>query len=342
MRKLCPICQTEPKYSYEYKFVVPTNWTLPNVNYIKFCPKCGFIWYDNDKTQADYDKYYQERYGYGLDNIDDKERMWQLASTIKRMVSKKDIKIVDVGSNSGYFEEHLRELGFTNASTVRVKEPLGTDNDLLTISHVMEHVYNLPDFMQRITDSLKDNGIVIAEVPETWAYSYKEWPHLLDFHQPHVNHFTDFSLDLLFANYGYKKFDEFRAEYPIINIPTYRAGYVKNGLEYMYDKIKMKLINYTDEIVRKLRRIKEPVIIYGLGDLAWHIIAESPTLNIVGLVDNNEAYKGCKINGIPVLDKIVTDDTILVMAQGQKLNILDKINKLGLTNKVIDIDELEW
>ena len=89
MRKTCPICSNEPVMAFQHEFAVPTGWTLPEVNYVKLCSFCGFIWYDNDRTQADYDRYYLERYGYGLDNGDDLARLMNLTSALRAMITRK-------------------------------------------------------------------------------------------------------------------------------------------------------------------------------------------------------------------------------------------------------------
>lgn len=341
MRKTCPICNTEPSDSFQLDFVVPTGWELPNTNYVKLCPACGFIWYDNDRTQRDYDAFYINRYGFGTDMPGDKARLWLLANQVLANYDRGS-KILDVGGNSGYFENALKDIGFSNVRTANVGEGYGEDVDIIIMSHVIEHVYGLGEMMNNVCACLNSDGIVIAEVPSATEYTLMSWPYMLDYHQKHVNHFTGFNLDLLFSKYGFSNRSRRIKEYLPLGAPCYQGIYLNNGFETIFDYTKMRVINYTDEIARKIcQNIKEPVIIYGLGDVAWHMIA-STDIPIAGLVDNDPAYVGCEINGIPVTTKIEGDYPILIMARGQKQSILDQIRSEGHKNRIIDIDELEF
>lgn len=344
MRKLCPICNTEPSSSFQIDFAVPSGWTLPNTSYVKLCPACGFIWHDNDSTQADYDTFYKERYGYGADTVYDKQRMMELSASISANYSR-DIKILDIGGGVGYLETCLRELGFDNVRTLGVGEEYDNGYDLVIFTHVLEHIYDLDVFMDHVMGCLNDGGHVLVEVPASYLFAEQDWPHILDYHQKHVNHFSRYSLDHLFTKYGFTNLIKTIYVFKLTNAACIRAIYLKGGIESTFDKIKMHVINHLDEIGRKIsQNIKEPVIIYGVGDLAWALInyVQNPPIQIAGLVDNDPAYVGCTINGIPVTDKVEGDEPLLVMASGQKQNILKRIKELGLKNKVIDIDELEF
>ena len=54
MRKLCPNCNNETSDSFDIKSAVPDEWPYPEVNKVKLCSECGFIWYDNYTTQAEF------------------------------------------------------------------------------------------------------------------------------------------------------------------------------------------------------------------------------------------------------------------------------------------------
>lgn len=342
MRENCPICESEPSDSFQMDFVVPSGWPLPETNIIKLCPACGFIWHDNDNTQADYDKFYRSFYGYGTDTDYDKKRMMEMATQISARY-KTDAKIIDIGGNSGYLEKCLRELGFNNVRTLNVGEEYDDGYDVAIFTHVLEHIHNLDEFMAGVKGCLNDNGVVIVDVPDSYLFTACGWPHMLDYHQKHINHFSMHSLNALFAKHGFAIWEIEHYMFKLTNSPCIRATYLKGGIDGIFDNIKRRIMNFTDETARKItQKIKEPVIIYGLGDLAWHILASTtnPQIPIAGLVDNDPAYKGCTVNGVLVKDKVEGDYPILVMASGQKQNIIDKIRADGLTNEVIDLDEL--
>ncbi len=54
MQKLCPICNSGTPDSFEQEFDVIEGWPCLEVDKAKLCLEYGFIWYDNDTTQANY------------------------------------------------------------------------------------------------------------------------------------------------------------------------------------------------------------------------------------------------------------------------------------------------
>jgi len=60
-------------------------------------------------------------------------------------------------------------------------------------------------------------------------------------------------------------------------------------------------------------------------------------LDIVYFVDNDPAFQGATIGGIPVLDAVHSGEPIVVMAQNQATALLKRIEDLGLKNEVIVI-----
>src|SRR5512135_2204284 len=117
MRDRCPICGNITRYDdWSMDFTIPDCWTVPSHNTVCCCKQCGFIYYDNDATQADYDQYYKERYGFGLDTVANQIRLnkwsWEV---IKRF--EKDNFIYDFGGGDGYLARQIQRWGFTNIRT---------------------------------------------------------------------------------------------------------------------------------------------------------------------------------------------------------------------------------
>ena len=57
MQKLCPICNSVTPDSFEHESTVPEGWLCQEVDKVKLCLECDFIWYDSDTTHADYAVY---------------------------------------------------------------------------------------------------------------------------------------------------------------------------------------------------------------------------------------------------------------------------------------------
>ena len=254
-----------------------------------------------------------------------------------------DTKIMDFGGADGCLADMLKSVGFIDVSVCNVGESLGEDNDLIIASNVIEHVYDLDGMMDNLTGALKSTGHILSEVPEAYRWSAADWPPILDFHHKHINHFCDYQIDMLFANRGLNNIFRQYLYYSPLNATLYRSIHKNNGYRDYWDKVKMRVINYTDIAVRTIQhKINEPVIIWGLGDVAWHIIAHAihPEIQIAGLIDNDRAFRGATMKGVPILEKPQGDEPILLMAQGQKQMIKDRIKREGYKNRVIDLDEL--
>lgn len=105
-------------------FAIPDGWTLPGRNIVCCCLNCGFVYYDNAGSQADYDAYYMTRYGYGMDEVGNYIRLDGLAALVAKTFQDRSIQIADFGGGDGYLIRRLTEFGFTHARAWNVeREP---------------------------------------------------------------------------------------------------------------------------------------------------------------------------------------------------------------------------
>ena len=322
MRYNCPICNHKAVDQFEMNYIVPDGWTLPKKYTWKLC-SCGFIWADNDGSQEDYNEFYRKHY---LPHIDkhDIHRLQQLASFIFTTV-KPDAKVIDFGGGECYLTAMLEEYGFKGVGVCNVDDKM-TKCDVIIASQVIEHIYNLDETMTLFRDNLNDNGIVIIELPEAMAYSFRREPPLLDYYPTHLNHFSPAQLDALFTKYGFANVLISGSEYKPTNAPMMRAVFLKDGYQQTFNRVREHIKKQEPLIMN------EPVIVYGLGDLSLYQIARSG-LDIKYYIDDAPIYKGVTINGIPVKDKIEDEYPIVVFGQRHKQKILEKLK--GLNNKVV-------
>jgi hypothetical protein len=105
----------------------------------------------------------------------------------------------------------------------------------------------------------------------------------------------------------------------------------------MWRRSKQQIEHAMAEKAAKLQKIQKPVIVWGCSNTVWHLltIAEFPIAYFVDK-DTRSYPAGSTIRGIPVYDRINSDDPILVLAQGQRQAILANIHELGLKNEVIE------
>jgi hypothetical protein len=91
-----------------------------------------------------------------------------------------------------------------------------------------------------------------------------------------------------------------------------------------------------EKMVEQLRNITSPVIVWGCGDMCMHVLLQAK-LNVAYFVDIAPSYRGTTISGVPVLDHVVSDEPIVVIAQYQNSSILKSISDAGLKNEVIAV-----
>jgi hypothetical protein len=316
MRPNCPICGLAPIDTIEMDYAIPDGWTLPTHYNWRLC-NCGFIWADTSATPEDFDEYYRKHYSPHID-AHDIHRQRQLAAFIFERIQK-NARIVDFGGGDSIIVKQLQEYRFENVSTVNLDDDMPEYCEVVIMSQVIEHLYDLKRDIGRIDDKLDTGCVIIVETPDAYRFAQRNTPPMLDYYPTHVNHFQEQTLTALMTNYGYTNVSANNAiEYRAVNTPMMRCVFQKNVQHTMFDSIRKQLSDI------KPIGIDEQVVVYGLGDLAMHQIAQSG-LNIAYFVDENPIYKGAKINGIPVKQKITTDHPVLVIGSRQKDEIIAKL-----------------
>jgi len=294
------------------------------------------IYADNDKvTQADYDTYYSERYGYGVDDHDSRLRIAQRAIYIRDNF-KRNARIVDFGGGEAGLTKRLAKFGFTDLTNYQIGDTMPKDCDVIITEHVLEHIYDVETAVALITASLKDDGCLIVDVPDSTQIAFKPSVNLpqLDFSQVHINHFRIIDILRLLDRFGY----ELRETYNYPERMMFGRCYIFIKREYAVADLSKEWVQ--GNIARKVDALKalgnQPVIVWGLGDIAMHLLAVVKP-NVQYYVCNDPAFKDATIDGVPVKELPDTLDTILIMAQTQKKLLIENIRKLGVQNEIIEI-----
>ncbi len=157
MRPDCPICGLAPIDSFSTRYAIPDGWTLPADYHWRLC-KCGFIWADTNAQAEDFDQFYRDNYNPHID-AHDLHRMQQLAGFIFGRV-KPNARVVDYGGGEGYLANYLRELGFENVSVVNLDDKM-PKCDVVILSQVIEHLYDLERDLDKIDANLENDEPVI-------------------------------------------------------------------------------------------------------------------------------------------------------------------------------------
>lgn len=152
------------------------------------------------------------------------------ASLVMTALGSKEGRLLDIGAGTGYFANEMKRKGFyVNAVDVSpearsfaqehfglAEEDISAINtykdqsfDVITMWHVMEHVYRLSEEWQNLHRLLKDDGILIVALPNCSSadeHHYKS--HWAAYDVPrHLWHFTPHTMHLVAEQYGFKIID---------------------------------------------------------------------------------------------------------------------------------------
>ena len=315
-------------------WIVPDGWPRPK--YIDwFTCACGMVYGDNETvTEQDYTRYYQRYYGYGVGDSQSMGRMRDRAHYIAVKFPDRNIRIVDFGGGESGLTKILGQYGFVDAHNIEAGDDMPDDVDVVIAEHVFEHIYSMNIAMSDISESLKDGGVLIVDIPDGGAISFarpEETP-ILDYTQVHINHFRAVDMLRLMERWGFELLET--GNYTERFMPCRMFVFIKGA-----DIGKMArdyiAINIDEKIKRMQKLGDQPVIVWGLGDIAMHLLAKQP-LNVKYFICNDPAFKNQTIGRIPILEGAITDHPIVVMAQSQKKALIERI-KSEYDNEIIVI-----
>jgi SAM-dependent methyltransferase len=382
------VCHTQ-------RFVVPDGYPLPNEYNVVVCRRCGFVYADPAATQCDYDRFYCEwsKYddsatatGSGL-SLYDAARLATVASDIARALPSRAASILDAGCATGGLLTALREQGFTavagldpsprcaaacrergfeayvgliSSSSSSASGPRHMPKfDCVVLSHVLEHVYDIPSFFAAARRLLTPGGYLYLETPDATRYDQYLYAPFQEFNTEHINHFSTRSLDNTGRRFGFEPvlveqkvfntaedtrypavFGFFRDGGGIANermvvcdqeLPSRIADYIRHSGEQM-DKINEHLASQLSNYQR--------VILWGAGQLAMKLLTLPALAHIEvrALVDNNPVLRGKTLAGAPIVSPQAIADTqepILIATLLHADEIIAQIRHLGLSNPVL-------
>ena len=244
-RKQCPICDGESNSP----FLICKDNTVSKESFnIVSCNNCGFKFTNPIPEENKIGDYYKSE-DYISHSNTNKGLVNKAYQTVRNITLKQKESLIsegkskgiliDIGCGTGEFlnfcvqhgwkgegiepDESARKLGKENYNlTVNSEERLSSikdkSADVITMWHVLEHVYNLKDRVKELKRILKDDGSIFIAVPNYESYDamkYKE--HWAAYDVPrHLYHFGKSDIKRLMENEAMKvesispmKFDSF-------------------------------------------------------------------------------------------------------------------------------------
>lgn len=338
MTRPCPVCYAIARteiFSMTYR--VPDHWPLPDTITWVTCDHCNMIFGDGPFNQALLDEYYRNFYGYGVSNPDNTQRLKMDAVQIESLLKfNHDTAIVDFGGagddGKSILVETLQERGFSRAVCIGPGDPLPHDCDVIYASHVLEHVYDLPETMHRLRTALAPDGLLIADVPDATGLLRRWKMPILDFNTKHINHFTLRNLLDLGYYHGLELVS--LRQYELEVAPAWQAHFrvldtARESMRHIQKNMDARRAQL--EALRDL-----PVNIWGMSDIVWHLLSQVD-LNVLDYIDNDPAYRGQTYNGKPVLERPTNNAPIVILAQGQRQRLIANIRAAGIENPIIEV-----
>jgi len=348
--RVCYCCNNESNIEIiKLKLVLIDDINLNNIINVNYCKDCYFYFSNSTNTQDDYNYYYQHFNKYNIDsvNIDkDQKCVDYLLNNLDNNVKT----ILDYGCGNGLISQKLNEKFEVNTFDIGMEN---TDKkyDCIIINHVLEHIYDLDDFLNKIKLNLIDNGIVYIEIPNAEYYEeFNNFGPLQEINLEHINYFSKLSLSKLMVKHNFiplkindDYFSNNNSKYYVIR-GLFKLNYNNKSFEkYIeYGKNKIENITFDDKYNSK------SIYVYGCGQYLFKIFNKiSEKYNIINIIDDNKPYLHKKVNNVLIInfdefknnikDNNDTQINVLIATLNYKNKIMDKLNQINTNINYIDI-----
>jgi len=393
-QRRCPITgDREVMILHHQRFLLADGNPLPSEYDVVWSRRAGFAYADTPLGQSGYDRYYTEFSKYedssvstgGGETPSDAERLAHTADDIACVVGDRNASVLDIGCANGGLLVALRKLGFSSVAgidpspacvrtvrtrhgipaeagglfelPVRVKKP-----DVVVLSHVLEHVYDLPRTIQVLHGLLSEKGIAYIEVPDAARYRDYIFAPFQDFNTEHINHFSTISLTNLLRSQDFELvscgtktiqsspqcpypalFGFFRKSDGAIKVDDFqRDDELLESLQEYIARSAAKLAQI-ESVIHPLVQAQTPLFVWGAGQLTMKLLAETSLVkaNLVAFVDGNPINQGKTLSGRAIrapgqISAFGQSTPILIATLLHQQAITHRIrNELGLTNPII-------
>jgi predicted RNA methylase len=369
----------------EGRFVLPAGHPLEPIVRVVACEQCGFCFNDTRCTREDYDRYYRDVSKYADPRLssgagaspEDTRRLADTAEAIQDFTDSTSTSILDIGCGAGGLLDGLATLGFktlvgmdpASACAAEVTRrghrgvvgtlddhPLGGDPLFggIVLSHVLEHVRDVPAALASVRRLLAPDGWLYVEVPDAVRYGECLIAPYQDFNLEHINHFSGGSLRNLLAAHGWHVAREAAKTLDLGHGRGYPAVYAfarpASPAAFEPDPTaRHALAAYATESARGMQAIQRmleshvqagPIVVWGAGQFTMRLLGETSLgrARIAAFVDSNPIHHGRTLAGRPILPPaelphhVAAEAPIVIGSLVNLESIEGAIRNLGLAN----------
>jgi len=255
----CPVCCTD-----DWKnFILTKDFFLTMESFkLAECANCGFIVTENAPSKSEIGKYYKSENYISHSDTHQQSLFSSLYKAARNIMLKKKFKIIhrhkpfagrllDLGCGTGYFIHYMskkkwdcmgveqdkdaKEFAIKNFS-VPVLSPdffLSINEseafDVITLWHVLEHLHDFQDYIIKIKQILKKDGILILALPNPESFDanyFKEYWAAWDVPR-HLWHFKRKTLIQLLRSYDFELSETLPMPFDLFYVTLLSASYKK-------------------------------------------------------------------------------------------------------------------
>jgi 2-polyprenyl-3-methyl-5-hydroxy-6-metoxy-1,4-benzoquinol methylase len=260
---LCPICDSKD----QELFMNSIDHSVSSEAFsIVRCKSCGFHFTNPIPDEEKIGSYYKSEayvsHSSSKKGLINRIYHWVRWYSLKRKVSlidtlSKERNLLDIGAGTGHFLKEAKKAGWkvmglepdadarslaksVNGVELIEQQNLYTIDDasfnVVTMWHVLEHVYHLKKDVKRITELLTPDGALVVAVPNMNSYDakyYKEYWAAYDL-PIHLYHFTKSDIVNLFSQFNFELIETrpmiFDSFYVSMLSEKYKNGKMINGV----------------------------------------------------------------------------------------------------------------
>jgi SAM-dependent methyltransferase len=389
--RACPVCGCcEIESLHTQRFVLEEGHPLAGGYDVARCQICGFVYANVAATQADYDAFYSQFSKYddpanstgSGESAEDYLRLEGTARILEDFLPSRDARILDIGCAAGGLLSTLKRRGYRHLTGVDpspvcarlTREKTGEAFqgwltnlppeiglfDCVVLSHVLEHVLEVPQAIEAVRAVLRPGAIFYLEVPDAVRYADYVYAPFQDFNTEHINHFSGNALDNAMALHGFSSIgggERVLHSSPDTFTPSVYRLYRWTGAPPLitpdrelkpailrYIQRSAALLDSIDDCIGEAMRISPELIVWGAGQLTLKLLSETrlSRARVAAFVDSNPIHHGHRLAGAPILSPRAIrpyEQPILIGTLLHHKQILAQIKELGLLNRIILLPE---